>query len=311
MRVIIIGGTGLIGRGLTESLAADGHQVDVVARHPDRPSGPEAPVRFVRWDGRSTSGWAHLVDGAEAVVHLAGETIGGTHLGQVFFQRWTRAKKQRILHSRVDAGQAIVEAIRQAERKPAVLVQASAVGYYGPRLDRPVDESDPPGHDFLAGVCLAWERATEAAEKLGVRRVVTRTGLVLSLRGGLFPVVLLPFRLFVGGRIGSGRQGFSWIHAEDHARAVRFLIENEGARGAYNVTAPNPVTNAELGRLVARRLRRPYWLPTPALLLRRVLGEKATLVVDGQAVRPRRLLEAGFEFRYPTLEQALDDLLAR
>lgn len=311
MRVVIVGGTGLIGRGLTQSLAAGGHQVDVVARRPGQPSSREAPVRFARWDGRSTSGWAHLVDGAEAVVSLAGETIGGTHLGQVFFQRWTRAKKRRILHSRVDAGHAIVEAIRQAERKPAVLVQASAVGYYGPRLDRLVDESDPPGDDFLAGVCLAWERATEEVEKLGVRRVVARTGLVLSLHGGLFPVVLLPFRLFAGGRIGNGRQGFSWIHAADHARAVRFLIENEDARGAYNVTAPNPVTNAELGRLVARRLRRPYWLPTPAFLLRLVLGEKATLVLDGQAVRPRRLLEAGFEFRYPTLEQALDDLLAR
>ncbi len=185
----------------------------------------------------------------------------------------------------------------------------SAVGVYGPHADENLDENAPAGKDFLARVCVEWERSTEAVEAMGVRRVVVRTGLVLSLQGGLFPVILLPFRLFVGGPLGSGRQGFSWIHAEDHRRALRFLVENPQARGVYNVTAPEPVSNAELGRQVSRALRRPYWFPTPAPLLRLVLGEKATLVLDGQRVVPRRLLETGFEFRHPTLAAALANLL--
>ena len=158
---------------------------------------------------------------------------------------------------------------------------------------------------------MAWERSTDAVEAMGVRRVVVRTGLVLSLQGGLFPVILLPFRLLVGGPLGSGRQGFSWIHAEDHRRGLRFLIENPQAKGVFNLTAPEPVSNAELGRQVARALHRPYWFPTPAFLLRLVLGEKASLVLDGQRVLPRRSLERGFEFRHPTLADALADLLRR
>jgi uncharacterized protein (TIGR01777 family) len=244
-------------------------------------------------------------------VNLAGETIGGTNLGEVFFQRWTAAKKNRILESRLNAGRAIVEAVQAARTPPAMLLQMSAVGFYGPRGDEDIDESAAPGTDFLARVCVEWERSTLELERLGVRRIVTRTGLVLSQRGGLFPVALLPFRLFVGGPLGRGRQGFSWMHAEDHHRALRFLIELRGASGTYNLTAPEPVTNAQLGRAVARALRRPYWFPTPAFLLRLVLGEKAMLVLEGQRVLPRRLLEAGFEFHHPRLDEALEDLLAR
>ena len=206
-------------------------------------------------------------------------------------------------------GQALVEAIEAAERKPSTLLQMSAVGYYGPRPDRDVDERAPAGSDFLASVCVAWERSTEAVEAMGIRRVVVRTGLVLSTSGGLFPVVLLPFRMFVGGRLGGGDQGFSWIHADDQRRALRWLIESEDLHGTFNLTAPEPVSMAELGRLVAGALHRPYWFPTPAFLLRLVLGQKAMLVLKGQFVQPRRLLEAGFTYRYPTLESALDSLL--
>jgi hypothetical protein len=187
----------------------------------------------------------------------------------------------------------------------------SAVGVYGPRADEELDENAPHGTDFLAKVCVEWERSTEAVEAMGVRRVVVRTGLMLSLRGGMFPVILLPFRFLVGGPLGSGRQGFSWIHAEDHRRALRFLLENPQARGVYNLTAPEPVSNAELGRQIARALRRPYWFPTPAFLLRLVLGEKATLVLDGQRVVPKRLVELGYPFRHSTLAAALADLLRR
>jgi uncharacterized protein (TIGR01777 family) len=309
MNVVILGGSGLVGRALSTDWANDGHVVTIVCRHPEKVPPIQPIVEVVRWDGQTTSGWGDRLDGADAVVNLAGETIGGNHLGQIFFQRWSGTKKQRILNSRVNAGRAIVEAIRSARKKPGALLQMSAVGVYGPRADENLDENASAGKDFLARVCVEWERSTEAVEAMGVRRVVIRTGLVLSLQGGLFPVILLPFRLFVGGPLGSGRQGFSWIHAEDHRRALRFLVESPQARGVYNVTAPGPVSNAELGRQVARALHRPYWFPTPAPLLRLVLGEKATLVLDGQRVVPRRLLETGFEFRHPTLGAALANLL--
>lgn len=309
MRVVIVGGTGLVGSGLARKLVERGAEVHLLARRPDRLKIPGAEV--VRWNGRDASGWGHLVDGAEAVFNLAGETIGGTNLTQIFLQRWTQAKKARIHESRVLAGQAILEALRAAQHRPRLLVQMSAVGYYGPSHHPALEETAPPGGDFLAGVCRAWEASTAEAESLGVRRVVVRTGLVLSLRGGLFPVILLPFRLFIGGRLGSGSQGFSWIHAEDQIRALLFLLDDEGARGAFNLTAPKPVSNIELGRAVARALHRPYWFPVPAFLLRIVLGEKSTLVLDGQRVSPAGLLSRGFSFRFPTLEAALGGLLTK
>ncbi len=309
MRVIIAGGTGLVGQALATDWAKDGHQVHILTRTPSGRQTPAPGIHFAQWNGRTAAGWGHLVDGADAIVNLAGETLGGTNLGQIFFQRWSKSKKQRILDSRVNAGRAVVEAIRTARKKPGALLQMSAVGLFGPRTDHSLDENASAGMDFLSQVCVEWEHSTEAVEAMGVRRIVVRTGLVLSLRGGLFPVILLPFRLFVGGPLGNGRQGFSWVHADDHRRALRFLIDNPQARGVYNLTAPEPVSSAELGRQVAHALHRPYWFPTPAFALKLVLGEKATLVLDGQRVLPRRLLEAGFEFRHPTLGSALADLL--
>jgi uncharacterized protein (TIGR01777 family) len=309
MRYVILGGSGLVGRGLAADWASEGHQVVVVCRHPEKATAMAPGVELRRWDGRTAAGWGELADGADAVVNLTGETLGGRHLGQVFFQHWTDSKKREIRESRLRAGQAVVEAVRSARVKPGMLLQMSAVGVYGPRTYPEVDEATDTGSDFLAGVCLAWERSTEEVEKSGVRRVVVRTGLVLSLRGGLFPVALLPFRLFVGGPLGNGRQGVAWVHAEDHRRALRFLAGNADARGVFNLTAPQPVSNAELGRAIARSLHRPYWFPTPAFLLRLFLGEKSTLVLDGQRVVPRRLLEAGFEFHHPTIDDALADLL--
>jgi len=309
MRIVILGGSGLVGRALSEDWAKDGHAVTIVCRHPEGVTPIHAGVDVMRWDGRTMAGWGDHLDGADAVINLAGETIGGTNLGQIFFQRWSKAKKQRILDSRVNAGRAIVEAFGAARKKPGVILQMSAVGFYGPHGDDELDEVAPAGKDLLARVCVEWERSTEAVEAMGVRRIVVRTGLVLSLEGGLFPVILLPFRLFVGGPLGSGRQGFSWIHAEDHRRALRFLVENSQASGVYNLASPEPVSNAELGRQVARALHRPDWFPTPAFLLRLALGEKATLVLDGQRVVPRRLVEMGYSFRHPTLAAALSDLL--
>lgn len=308
MRVILAGGSGLVGRSLAQRLAEQGREVVILSRSASLRSD-EPNVRYVLWDGQTSSGWGELADGAEAIVNLAGETIGGTNLAEIFLQRWTSSKKDQIRNSRTHAGRAILEAIRKAETKPRTLLQMSAVGYYGPSPVRDLDERAPNGQDFLASVCRDWEASTAEVGSLGVRRVVVRTGLVLSTKGGLFPVIMLPFRLFVGGRLGTGDQGFSWIHAYDHTRALEFLLDHEGARGTFNLTAPNPVSNRELGRHLAKAMRRPLWFPTPAFLLRLGLGQKSTLVLDGQFAAPRGLLDAGFEFRFPRLDGALRDLL--
>ncbi len=309
MQVLITGGTGLIGRALSAALLRGGHRVIVLTRSPEKAREilPAGAVAF-KWDGRSPEGWAHLIKETDAVVNLAGESIGGETLPAIFTRRWTDTQKRRIKQSRVDAGKALVEAITAAKKKPAALIQASAVGYYGPRGDEAIPESAPAGTDFLAGVCHAWETSTAGVAKVGVRHVAIRTGLVLAPEGGILPVMLLPFHLFAGGPVGSGKQVVSWIHIQDQVNAIRFLLENETAQGAYNLSAPNPVSNAEFGRVAGRVLRRPSFIPTPGFALKLGLGEKASLVLEGQRAVPERLLEAGYAFAYETLETALRDL---
>jgi uncharacterized protein (TIGR01777 family) len=301
MRVIITGGTGLIGRALSADLASDGHEVIVLSRSPERATGLPASVRAERWDARTADGWAHLADGADAIVNLAGENIGAG--------RWTEERKRRILDSRLDAGRAVVQAVEQASQKPGVVIQASGIGYYGPRGDEEITEDGLPGNDFLAQVAFRWEASTEPVEALGLRRAIIRTGVVLSAKEGAFPRLLLPFRLFVGGPLGSGRQWFPWIHLEDEAAAIHYLIENEAASGPFNLSAPNPLTNAEFSRVLGRVMGRPAFMPTPGFALRLLFGEMATLVLDGQRGVPRRLSGLGFQFRFPEAEAALRDLL--
>jgi uncharacterized protein (TIGR01777 family) len=209
MRVIITGGGGLIGRALTESLAGDGHEVIILSRNPPKVSQLPAGARAVAWDAKTAAGWGTLADGADAIVNLAGESLKGTGF---IPSRWTERRKQLIRQSRLEAGAAVVLAVQQASRKPKAVLQASAVGYYGPRGTEPVGEQDNPGRDFLAGVCAAWEVSTAEVEQLGVRRAVVRTGLPLTLKGGAFPLLVLPFRLFSGNTFGSGRQFYPWIH---------------------------------------------------------------------------------------------------
>jgi uncharacterized protein (TIGR01777 family) len=302
MRVIITGGTGLIGRALAASLVADGHEVCVLSRAPGRAKGLPPGVQAVAWDGRTAAEWGPLADGAAAIVNLAGESLSAG--------RWTSARKRRIRESRVNAGKAVVQAVQAASQKPAVVVQASAVGYYGPHGDEEVTEETPPGTDFLAQVAIDWEASTAPLEVLGIRRVVVRTGLVLSKAGGALPRLLLPFRLFAGGPLGSGRQWWPWIHSADEIAAIRYLMENPQAQGAFNLTAPNPLTNAAFSRVLGRVLGRPALLPAPAWVLRLMLGEMADVVLTGQRAVPRRLLEMGFTFRFPEAEVALRDLLA-
>jgi uncharacterized protein (TIGR01777 family) len=256
----------------------------------------------VDWDAHTSTGWGHLVEEAGAIFNLAGENLGA-HL-------WTPAHKEKVLSSRANAGKAVMQALTEAKHRPGVLVQASAIGYYGASDTRILDESSPAGKDWQAKVCLDWESSTREAERMGMRRVVVRTGLVLTKKGGVLPRLLLPFRLFGGGPLGSGRQYYSWITMRDEIQALLFLLKDENTSGVYNLTAPNPIQQAGFGRAIAQVLRRPYWFPAPAFAMRLALGEMSTLVIDGQRVVPSRLSEAGYKFNDEQLKPALQSILA-
>jgi uncharacterized protein (TIGR01777 family) len=302
MRVLITGGTGTVGRRLVEHLFQQVHTAIVVSRQAYKPATLPAKITFARWDGQTAAGWGHLVNEADAIVNLAGAGLADA--------RWTDERKKLIKDSRAQAGQAVVEAIRAAENKPKVLIQASAVGYYGPHRDGVISEESGPGSDFLADVCRAWEASTEAVEALGVRRVIIRSGVVLDTHGGAFPRLLLPFRLFAGGPVGSGRQWFPWIHYHDEVSAIRFLIENKSASGPFNLAAPNLLTNRQLVKVIGQTMKRPAFFPVPALALKLAFGEMASVLLEGQPVAPNRLQTLGFEFKYPTAEAALANLLS-
>jgi uncharacterized protein (TIGR01777 family) len=305
MRVIITGGTGLIGKALANHLAKGGHEIIVLSRNPNKTSGLPAGSRVVQWDGRSAEGWGQLADGAGAIVNLAGASIAGDGL---LPSPWTSERKKAILESRLNAGRAVVEAIRAATIKPTVLIQSSAVGYYGTSDDATFTEDSPAGNDFLADTCKQWEASTAAVEAMGVRRPVIRTGVVLSTKGGVLPSLSLPYRLFAGGPVGSGRQPLPWIHIDDEVDAIRYLIETPSARGPFNLTAPNPVTNAEFGKAVGKVLRRPHYLPAPGFAFKLAFGEAAILVLEGQRVLPKKLLDAGYAFHFAQVEPALRDI---
>jgi len=302
MRVIITGGSGLIGCALLKELVKDGHEVIALSRSPEKIQARlPAGVRAVGWDARSSAGWGDLMDGASAVVNLAGENLKAW--------RWTSSQKKKIQDSRVNAGKAVVEAVEKANVKPGVLVQASAIGYYGPHFDEILTEDSPVGKDFQCQVLLAFEASTLSVEAMGVRRIIIRSGVVLTLDGGALPLMLLPFKLFVGGKLGSGKQWLSWITMQDEIAAIRYLIESEQSKGIYNLTSPNPIRNADFSRVVGRVLKRPSVFPAPAFILKLVLGEMSTIVLDGQRVIPERLDKIGFRFKYPDVEGALKALL--
>ncbi|WP_299024978.1 TIGR01777 family oxidoreductase [uncultured Thermanaerothrix sp.] len=302
MNIMIIGGSGFIGRALITRLLEEGHTISVLSR---RPQSVHLPVSVAvhPWDGHHGTPWANLLAEMDAVVNLAGANLG--------VGRWTQQRKMEFLTSRVVSGKAVVEAFALAPRKPRLLVQASAIGYYGSCGDEVITEASPPGQDFLAQLCVQWEASTQPVEAWGVRRVLLRTGIVLDRESLVLKRLLLPFRLGVGGPLGSGRQWMPWIHMADQIGAMLFLLHNEQATGPFNLTAPNPVPNAVFGRTLARVLRRPYWLPVPAFVLRWVLGEMSTLVLDGQRALPQRLLNLGYRFVFEDLEAALRDLLTR
>ena len=302
MRILITGGTGLIGSALVKNLHESGDEITILTRSPERnqdtvPNG----VRLEKWDAATPSGWGHLVSNVDAIVNLAGEGVADG--------RWTPTRKKAIMESRINAGKALVAALQAAETKPSVLIQSSAVGYYGPSGDEMLTEHASPGSDFLARVCFDWEASTAGVEQMGVRRPIIRTGIVLSGRGGAFPKMALPFRLFAGGPIGSGKQYFPWIHIDDEVGAIRYLLENENASGPYNLTAPDPPRNKEFVRNLGRAMGRPALMPTPSFALKAVFGEMSTVLLDGQRAIPARLQEDGYNFVYPEALVALRNLV--
>jgi hypothetical protein len=303
-RIVLLGATGFIGRELVRIFPAAGFELVAVSRNPDRVRSLLGErVIPAGWDGRTAEGWKQFVDGAAAVVNLVGENLSTG--------RWTKKKKTAILQSRRAAGRAVVEAVKAAGARPQVVLQASAVGYYGRRGDEVLDETSAPGDGFLADVVRAWEESTRDIESLGVRRIVIRSGVVLGRDGGALRLMAMPFRFFVGGPLAGGRQWFSWIHLEDEVRAILFLLENEKSRGVYNLVSPFPVRQRLLAKSIGHALRRPSFFPMPSFLLRLLFGEKAgETILANQRVLPARLDEEGFTFAFPEVGSALDDILA-
>jgi len=306
MRVVVTGATGTIGRALVSALLARGEEVVALSRDASR-------ARRSLGEEVEPHAWPSPMDepppeaaltGADAVVHLLGEPIA---------QRWTDEAKEAIRESRVRSTRSLVEGLvaLAPDERPRTLVSQSAVGFYGPRDDRPVDEDAPAGNDFLAGVVVAWEHEALAAASSGVRVVVTRTGVVLSPSGGALAKMLPFFRLGIGGPVAGGRQYVPWVHLDDVVGAMLFCAGRPEAAGPVNLTAPEPVTNKELSRVLGRVLKRPAFLPVPGLAVKSLYGEMADIVIKGQRAVPARLEQLGYGFRHPDLEAALRDVLNR
>jgi hypothetical protein len=303
MKIVVAGGTGFLGRPLLAALAADRHELVVLTRDATKPA--PAGARAVHWLPNADTGpWAAEINGAGAIVNLAGESIAA--------RRWSAEHKRRILDSRVNATHSLVEAIRAAAAPPAVLVSGSAVGYYGPLGDEIATEDTPAGSDFLARVCARWEAEAHRASGPNTRVVYIRTGLVLERDGGALPQMLPPFKLGAGGPVGSGRQYWPWIHRADWIGLVRWTIQTAAVVGPLNATAPHPVTNKEFARALGRAMHRPAFMPAPAFALRLMLGEMAdALLLSGQRAVPAKAEHLGFTFRYTDVETALRAIFGR
>jgi len=299
MKVLVVGGSGFIGKRLVEALRARGDDVVVTGRSASKlakvfPAG----VTCLEWD--PMSGPLALPDGVDGVVNLAGEPL---QTG-----RWTRSKKQRIRDSRVITTRHLVQAIAAAETKPSVLVQGSAIGWYGDRKHNVVNEDSPPADDFLGQVCQEWEAAAVAARESGVRVAVVRTGVVLGKGGGAYPLMTRPFRMFLGGMIGIGKRWMSWVHIDDEIGILLYCLDTPTAIGVYNATAPQPVSNGEWTKTLASVLKRPAFAHVPPIALHVVLGGFAAVVTASQRVQPLRTIGIGYEFKFPELRPALEDI---
>lgn len=307
MKVAIAGATGFVGKRLVQRLTETGAEIVVLTRHPERarqsfPASAFPRLAAVGYDPKQAGDWQGTISGCTGVVNLAGAPIA---------ERWSDDYKREILESRQLTTQRLVEAIAAADSKPSVLVNASAVGYYGTSETDVFDESSPPGHDYLAQVCRAWEAEAAAVTETGTRLAILRFGIVLGPDGGALAKMLTPFQLFAGGPIGSGKQWVSWVHRDDVASMILAALSDDKYSGVYNVTAPNPVRMKVLCQVLGEVMSRPSWLPVPDFALELLLGEGAMVVLDGQQVLPKAAIAAGFDYRYDTLKPALENVLTR
>ncbi len=298
MKIALTGATGFVGRRLIARLQGGGHELYVLSRREpaDLPDG----VRFHQWNALKEHPPLDALEGAGAVIHLAGEPVA---------QRWTPRAKLRIQASRVEGTNALTAAIARLTHKPKTLLAASAIGYYGNRGEELLNENSPPGSGFLPETSVRWEAASDKAAQLGMRVVKFRIGLVLGAEGGALKKMLPPFRLGLGGRLGSGRQWMSWIHVEDLAGMILFALQREDIRGVMNATSPNPVRNAAFTHALGSALKRPTVFPVPAFALKLLLGEMSELLLDSQRVEPAAALRSAFSFQFPSLASALQDIL--
>jgi uncharacterized protein len=306
MKVAIAGATGFVGSRLVERLQKEGHQVLVLARDSERarrvfPASAYPNLEIVGYTPAESGDWQKSIAGCDAVVNLAGVPIAE--------ERWTPARQQAILDSRKLTTAKLVEAIANANPRPSVLVSASAIGYYGTSETAEFEENSPAGDDFLAAVCKEWEAAAQPVKNAGTRLVILRLGIVLGM-GGALAKMLPAFKLFAGGPIGTGKQWFSWIHRDDLVNLILYALQNPQVEGVLNATAPHPVRMHELSETLGEVLQRPSWLPVPSFALELLLGDGAKVVLEGQQVLPKCTLDSGFQYQYPTLKLALEEILS-
>ncbi|ESU32394.1 hypothetical protein G3A_11800 [Bacillus sp. 17376] len=296
MKIAITGGTGLVGQALSSHLIQSGHQVYILTRNSSE--SHSINPKYVQWLNSGDKPEKEL-DGIDAIVNLAGATINN---------RWTDEYKKKIIDSRLQATSEVKRIIEELPTKPSVLVNASAVGYYGTSLRKEFTEQSNKGSDFLADTVDQWEASASQVHDMGVRPVLCRFGVILDKNGGALPRMVLPYKLFAGGKIGSGKQWLSWIHIEDVVRGIIFSIENPKVNGPVNFTAPSPVTMEQFGETLSRVINRPHWMRVPSFALKIMLGEMSILVLEGQRAMPEKLISAGFTFRYPELDDALKEI---
>jgi uncharacterized protein (TIGR01777 family) len=306
MRVFVTGGSGLIGSRLIKRLRERGDNVTLLTRRPDAVRDRFPGCALVQGDPMTTGPWMDAVGDCHAVINLAGENIFG--------KRWNDDFKRLLIDSRLRTTENVTAALARRPNDsadaPRVLVNATAVGYYGPHGDEEIDETAPAGNDYLAEICVAWEKAALAAQASGVRVALVRIGVVLDREGGALKPLLTPFKLGAGGPVGSGRQWMAWIHHADMVGILLLALDRAEAQGPVNGTAPNPVTNKEFGKALGRALHRPAFMPMPGFMMRVMLGEVSGVVLTGQRVLPRQALKLGYQFQFPTIDAALADILA-
>lgn len=302
MKIVILGGSGFIGRHLCHSLAEDAHSVTVLSRNAEKASTRLDPrVAAEKWDPLEWGTLEKVIDGKDVIVNLAGEPIADS--------RWTESRKKALRDSRVHITHLMVNALSHVKQSPNVLINASGIGFYGPTSTTPVNEDTPAGRGFLAELCVDWEKEAARAERLGVRVVCLRIGMVLGHDGGALPKMILPFRLFAGGPILPATQPVSWIHWKDLVSLIRFILDHDRIAGPINAVSPEPVTMKAFCQALGESLNRPSWVPVPGFLLKIGLGEMATLMTTGQAVEPGVAKKFGFTFSYPTLGPALQSVV--